>query len=115
MPPAMSIRAGRDHKKPMIISPILAIHIGAGTLAFVSGLTAISVRKGAGAHRASGTVFVLAMLTMSVSAAYLAIRIQDITVFGAILAIYLVATAWAAVRPGAGTASFYETGGLLFA
>ena len=115
MPPAMSIRPGRDQMEPMTPSQILAIHIGAGTLALVSGLITVSVRKGAEAHRASGTVFVLAMLTMSVTAAYLAIRIQNITVFGAVLTIYLVVTAWGAVRPGAGRASFFEIGGLLFA
>ena len=111
----MSIRPGSDHKKPMMTSQILAMHIGGGSLALVSGLIALGLRKGAAAHRAIGTVFVLSMLTMAVTAAYLAIRIQNITVFGAVLTIYLIATGLGAARQADGKTGSFEIAALLFA
>jgi hypothetical protein len=52
---------------------------------------------------------------MSVSAAYLAIRIQDITVFGAVLTVYLAATGWRAATQRDGRTGSFEIGALLFA
>jgi hypothetical protein len=52
---------------------------------------------------------------MSISAAYLAVLIHDVTVFGAIFAAYLVATAWVAARRPDGNTGTFEAVALLFA
>ena len=56
----------------MILSEILAIHIGAGLLALFSGTAALLFRKGDSPHRTAGTVFFLSMLVLSASAIYIA-------------------------------------------
>jgi hypothetical protein len=50
-----------------------ALHIGAGTLALVSGTAAAVARKGGRVHRAAGTIFFVSMLVMAAFAAYLAV------------------------------------------
>ena len=94
---------------------ILVVHIVAGSVAALSGTAALYFGKGTGLHRAAGTVFFLSMLTMSISAAYLAVLIQDVTVFGAIFTIYLVVTAWVAARRKDGPTGSLEVIALLFA
>jgi len=56
------------------VSPILAIHIGGGTLGLVSGAAALSFRKGSGWHALAGKVFVASLLTMAAGAICLAIQ-----------------------------------------
>ena len=76
------------------------LHIGAGTLALVSGTVAAIATKGGRVHRAAGTVFFVSMLVMAAFAAYLAVVIpnQLVNVFIATFTVYLVATAWMTVR-----------------
>ena len=76
------------------------VHIGGGTAGLVSGTVAAFAPKGERLHRASGTVFFVAMLVMAIFAAWLAIVIpgQMSNLQGAILTFYLVATAWLTVR-----------------
>ena len=57
----------------MSYSPILLVHICAGTLGLLSGTAAMSFRKGSPRHVLAGRVFVVSMLTMAVVAVYLAI------------------------------------------
>jgi hypothetical protein len=78
----------------------LILHVIAGTIALFAGIVAMSSRKGAGAHRASGTVFFVSMLVMAVFADYLAVAIpeQIPNLFIGTFTIYLVATAWLTVR-----------------
>jgi uncharacterized membrane protein len=57
----------------MSYSPILVVHICAGTLGLLSGTAAMSFRKGSPRHSLAGKVFVATMLTMAVAAVYLAI------------------------------------------
>jgi hypothetical protein len=83
----------------MPYSPILIVHICAGTLGLVSGTAAISFRKGSPRHVLAGKVFVVSMLTMGVFAVYLAItRNQPNNIGGGILTVYLIGTAWLTAR-----------------
>jgi hypothetical protein len=81
------------------MSPFLLIHVGTGSLGFLSGAVALTARKGDTLHRVAGTVFFLAMLTTAASASILALGIhQNGNAVGGIFTFYLVATAWATVR-----------------
>jgi hypothetical protein len=85
----------------MSYSPILVIHICAGTLGLLSGTAALSFRKGSPRHVLAGKVFVASMLTMSVGAVYLGIvKHQPNNVGGGILTFYLILTAWLTARRG---------------
>jgi len=86
------------------------LHVGAGSLALISGTIAISVRKGGRLHRVAGNVFFGSMLVMAAFAAYLAVAVPDqlVNVFIAILTTYLVATAWMTVRRKEGAVGGFE-------
>jgi len=100
----------------------LIVHIGAGSLAILSGAAAVVVRKGKRPHRVLGTVFFLAMLTLSVLAVYLALFVQTASSGGApprasvsvaILTFYLVTTAWMTVRRKEGGIGLFEKGAFI--
>lgn len=76
------------------------LHIASGAIAMLSGMLALSVRKGGRLHRVSGDIFVVSMLVMAISASLLgALRPgQTINIFIAGLTLYLVATAWLTMR-----------------
>ncbi len=83
----------------------LAIHIGSGLVAILSGAGALVAGKGGRMHRRFGTVFVAAMVTMSLAASTLALVAverghlgQVANVFAGPFAFYLVTTGWLAVR-----------------
>ncbi len=83
----------------MSYSPVLFVHICAGTLGLLSGAAAMSFRKGSPRHVLAGRVFVASMLTMAAGAVYLAImRHQPSNFGGGLLTFYLVATAWLTAR-----------------
>jgi uncharacterized membrane protein len=83
----------------MSYSPILILHICAGTLGFLSGAVAISLRKGSRRHALAGDVFVVTMLTMAASGAYMALMKSQMGNFlGGVFTFYLVATAWWTAR-----------------
>lgn len=89
--------------------PLLVVHVSAGILAMLTGALAMSFRKGSQRHRSSGRVFVLSMLTVSAIGAYLALMKSEAdNVVGGINSFYLVATAWATARRGAGKTSPFE-------
>jgi len=78
---------------------LLIPHIVAGAVALASGVIAIIARKGSKPHRLAGIAFVLSMLLMAVSGGYIAFLTDDrITVLVSLLTVYLVSTAWTAVR-----------------
>jgi uncharacterized membrane protein len=81
-----------------VVPTVLTIHIIAGGIGAVMGLGALAFRKGEAAHRAAGTVFVAAMVVMAATAAYIAWRIQSITLVDALMTIYLVVTSWLTIR-----------------
>jgi len=83
----------------MAYSPILIVHICAGSLGLLSGTAAMCFRKGSRRHVLAGRIFVASMLTMGVFAVYLAIvRHQPSNIGGGILTVYLIGTAWLTAR-----------------
>ena len=91
----------------MSYSPILLLHICAGTLGLLSGTAAMS--KGSHRHVLAGRVFVASMLTMAVVAVYLAIvRDQPNNIGGGILTFYLIGTAWLTARRRDGETSRFD-------
>lgn len=83
----------------MSFSPVLFVHICAGSLGLLSGAAAISLRKGSRGHVLAGRVFVVSMLTMAAGAVSLAIvKHQPNNVGGGILTFYLILTAWLTAR-----------------
>jgi hypothetical protein len=80
-------------------SPILLFHIVSGTLGMLSGFVAVFLRKGSRRHALAGKVFVISMLILSASGAFLAImKHQPGNILGGALTFYLVATAWMTAR-----------------
>ena len=93
----------------MSYSPILAVHICAGSLGLLSGTAAMLFRKGSRRHVLAGRVFVAAMLTMAVGATYLAVvRHQPSNINGGILTFYLIGTAWLTARRRDGETSRFD-------
>lgn len=89
----------------------LILHVSAGTAAMAAGWTALLTRKGGRVHRTAGTVFVIAMLTMALLGAGLALtlpRAPWTNVTASVFAIYLVATSWMSVRRPAGRIGRFE-------
>jgi hypothetical protein len=98
----------------MQFSPILAFHICAGVLGFLSGATAVTFRKGSRRHGLAGDVFVISMLCMSASGVYLAfMKSQQGNVPGGALTFYLVATAWMTARRRDGEPGIFDWSALL--
>src|SRR5205807_6869998 len=98
----------------MSYSPILVVHICAGSLGLLSGTAAMSFRKGSPRHVLAGKVFVASMLTMAVGAVYLAItRHQPNNIGGGILTFYLIGTAWLTARRRDGETSRFDLVALL--
>ena len=83
----------------MSYSPVLVIHICAGTLGLLAGTAALSFRKGSPWHVLAGKVFVASTLTMAAGAVYLAaVKHQPNNIGGGIFTFYLILTAWLTVR-----------------
>jgi uncharacterized membrane protein len=79
--------------------PLLILHVSGGVLAMFAGAAAMSFRKGSRGHRIAGNIFVLSMLVMGAFAVPLALmKHQMNNVFGGILTIYMVSTAWSTAR-----------------
>ena len=100
----------------MSFSPILLFHICAGTSGLLSGAVAMSFRKGSRRHRVAGNVFVISMLSLSSSGAFLAfMKSQMNNVFGGVLTFHLVATAWVTARRRDGETGIFDWVALLVA
>ena len=98
----------------MMYTPILALHICAGTFGLLSGALAVSFRKGSGRHAIAGRVFVISMLTLGASAMVLAVMKREVGNFiGGILTIYLVTTAWLTARRQDGETSIFDWAAIL--
>lgn len=80
---------------------LIPVHVVAGTIAILCGLTALYVRKGGPVHRRSGTVFAGAMLVMALTGAVIAVGRPGaaMNVPAGLVTAYLVTTALATVRP----------------
>ena len=85
----------------VIIRADYAVHIVAGAVGIVSGFVALFASKGARAHRRSGTVFVYAMITMTLMGATMAF-VHDKAPWAngpvGVLTAYLVITSFLTVR-----------------
>ncbi len=94
--------------------PLLILHILGGTLSLIAGTVAMVARKGERAHRVSGNVFTLAMLTLATSGFCLAVlKSQIANIMAAVLTFYLVGSAWLAGRRRGGSGLLDWTGFLL--
>lgn len=94
-------------------APVMA-HVLAGSAGIVSGFAALAVRKGGPAHRQVGTVFFVSMLAMAGTAAVMAaLAVQRLNTIAALFTLYLVATAWMAVRRPPRTTGRFETAAML--
>lgn len=77
----------------------LVLHIGGGAVGLVAGAAAMAARKGGAIHRLLGKVFLGAMLvSMTIGAVVSPMIGQPANAMGGVLAIYLVLTAWLAIR-----------------
>jgi hypothetical protein len=97
-------------------SPLLLLHVCAGTAGLLSGAVTMSLRKGSRQHRIAGNVFFISMLSMAAAGAYMAFMKSQITnIFGGVLTLYLVATAWVTARRRDGTPGIFDYAALLIA
>ncbi len=105
------------HAFPPVVTPYLPliyVHITAGVIAIIAGYVAVIAKKGERLHRAFGTVFALAILTLAVMAIYLAISLlhalpgQMGNVAAGIFTLYFVSTSWMTVRRKEGTIGLFE-------
>jgi hypothetical protein len=92
-----------------IVIAVLALHIGGGLVAILSGYGAVTVRKGGALHLRLGKIFLGAMLVMASLGTVLSIIIhQPANIGGGILSAYLVATGWVTVRRKPGCVGQFE-------
>ena len=95
-------------------SPLLFLHIAAGTVGMLSGFVAVFLLKGSRRHGLAGSIFVIAMLCLSASGVYLAImKSQPGNILGGTLTFYLVATAWLTARRRDGEPGIFDWGALV--
>lgn len=99
------------------MSPLMLIHIGAGTVALLSGAAALSLRKGGPRHGQAGQAFAIAMLVLGGTAAFLAPFATPtpdrVAMAGGIFVMYLVATSWVTARNRDGKAGRFEIAALV--
>lgn len=94
----------------------LILHISGGAVGLVSGFAALAAPKGRRVHRAAGKVFVLAMAVMAFFALVVALqRSQPLNAVAGAFTLYLIGTAWLAVRRPDGVVGWAETAGFLAA
>ncbi len=113
----------------LLFYPLLAAHILAGLAGLTSGLAAIAARKGGPGHGRAGKVYLVAMLTMTASAAVLTLWEPDrLTLISALWTAYLVVSAyraawnrhgetqlidWALLLVGTACAALFLNGGMI--
>ncbi len=95
--------------------PLLFLHIAGGMVGLLSGTVAMVYRKGSRGHRAAGNVFVVAMLIMGTCGSTLAMmKHQTNNVFGGLLTVYMITTAWLTGHRRDGETSVFDWGALVF-
>lgn len=102
--------------QPEMVTPEAILHVSAGVLGLMSGVVALSARKGARLHRAAGTVFFFVMLTTAATGTYLGFVSSEIgNAIAGIATIYLLTTSWVTIRRKDGDIGVFELGAFLFA
>ncbi|HYD11857.1 MAG TPA: hypothetical protein VEC11_03320 [Allosphingosinicella sp.] len=95
------------------MSPVMLIHIAAGSTALLSGAAALILRKGGRRHGRAGTIFFAAMLVMTLTGALIAaLKPERATAVIGIITCYLVATSWWTARHRDGRAGRFEVAAL---
>ena len=99
-------------------SAILDLHIVSGTLGMLSGFVAVFLRKGSHRHGIAGNIFVIFMMSLSLTGVYLALMKlsqpgQPPNLIGGTLTFYLVTTAWLTAKRQAGKPGIVDWGALL--
>lgn len=96
--------------------PLLVIHVTCGIIGLLSGTLAMSFRKGLRRHATSGNIFFVAMVCMGLAGSCLGyLKHQTNNVFGGLLTIYLVSTAWLTGRSRTRAMGVFDWAGFLFA
>ena len=99
----------------MLENALILFHVCGAVIALIAGALSMIVRKGAGLHRVAGTMFFGAMVTMSLSAAYIASvyrpNVGNVTM--GLLTFYLVTTSWVAARRREGGTGAFDIAALL--
>ena len=86
---------------------MLFFHITAGSLVLLCGFIALFSGKGLKLHKQAGNIFFIAMIILSLSAAYLEVKLGDFPIMG-ILSLYFVSTSWASIKRQAGKVGRFE-------
>jgi uncharacterized membrane protein len=98
------------------LSPEGLFHAAAGATGIVTGVAALTARKGGPAHRLAGRIFVASIVTTALSATYLAFKSEEFAFIGAgALVVYFMLTAWMTVRRREHEAGWFEIGAFLVA
>lgn len=97
-------------------TPLLVLHISAAVVSLIAGYMAVFLKKGSNWHNATGTVFYVSMLTMCVSAAWIATFIKPIplNVVVSLLTIYLVVTARVAAKRRDGQTTKFDVVAMVY-
>ena len=91
------------------MSPLLLLHIIAGTISVLSGAVALIFRKGGKIHRQAGFAFVVAMIAMAITAAV--VGMAELSNAGAaVVTIYMLGTSWVTIRRKEKKAGQFEVG-----
>lgn len=96
---------------------LIPLHVIGGAIAIVSGFVALYALKGGRLHRKSGTIFVYAMLVMSLSGAVIAVGRAGaaMNIPAGLVTAYLVITSLLTVHPPSAGSRRVERGAMLAA
>ncbi len=98
------------------MSPEGLFHAAAGIIGIVTGVIALSTRKGGRTHILAGRVFVPSIVTTAISATWLAVKSEELGFIGAgVLVVYFMLTAWMAVKRREHESGWFEIGAFLIA
>ncbi len=79
---------------------LIYLHILTGTVALISGALSFAVKKGSNSHKKFGLTFVLSMIVMAMSGAFLAfLATEKLNMVAGLVTFYLVVTAYLTVHP----------------
>ena len=83
------------------MSPMVIVHVAAGTLAVLAGAAAFLLPKGRAPHALAGRVFVVSLLVTALGGSVYAAELGDpLSALIGLLCSYLVTTSWLTVRRG---------------